>query len=372
MGTGVTLEAGGPRTSDLTKAIFYGGTDDARDANIRSFIGRMKCEVEKYYEKHSYPRVVSYEDVYEVIKEVADSEIGQWDNPVVDAFVDRIKPKIIDMLNKCDMISEKEIEEGKFISVSSLCKDSLEYISNRLVEALKYTPVTDNKDAYLKIFVEADSDARISGVDIFSLNCDLLVESFFNRVNQKFRDGFGRHANCKIDVWQPQTFSAVNLIKLHGSIDWYHLQGLIGEPDLLARGTQDRPPECPANYRAIYDPVLLIGTFTKMLAYSSFPFTDLLCLFHQRLRVLNRLVISGYSFGDQGINNQIMDWLWRGNEQNKIIVIHPDFANLTRVCRPAARSLLNGNESFYNGRVNRIPRRFENVSWDLLREQVLG
>jgi hypothetical protein len=68
-------------------------------------------------------------------------------------------------------------------------------------------------------------------------------------------------------------------------------------------------------------PVLLIGTFNKMLRYTSAFFLPLHSAFCRELERTDRLIVCGYSFGDKGINQHIVNWL-HGKRHRRMTVVN--------------------------------------------------
>ena len=68
---------------------------------------------------------------------------------------------------------------------------------------------------------------------------------------------------------------------------------------------------------------MLLGTFNKMRDYFSPPYCDLWQAFRERLQQIDRLFVSGYSFGDKGVNSVVTDWLF-GRKNSKLVLLHQD------------------------------------------------
>jgi hypothetical protein len=68
-------------------------------------------------------------------------------------------------------------------------------------------------------------------------------------------------------------------------------------------------------------PVLLVGTFNKMLNYTSAFFLPLHFAFFRELDRTDRLIVCGYSFGDKGINQHIVNWL-DGKHHRRMAIVN--------------------------------------------------
>jgi hypothetical protein len=69
-------------------------------------------------------------------------------------------------------------------------------------------------------------------------------------------------------------------------------------------------------------PLLLMGTYNKMLEYTRGIYQELRLEFYLSLRRGKELVICGYGFGDEGINSELLEWMYSSPE-HRLIIIHP-------------------------------------------------
>lgn len=62
-----------------------------------------------------------------------------------------------------------------------------------------------------------------------------------------------------------------------------------------------------------------------MFSYLNHVFLELHYRFHRALGETTRLIVSGYGFGDKGINNRVIDWMCSpsSNSARKMILIDP-------------------------------------------------
>ena len=115
---------------------------------------------------------------------------------------------------------------------------------------------------------------------------------------------------------------------------------------------------------------MLIGSFNKLHAYTRSINFELQCLFAKQLNESEHLVISGYSFGDQGINSRIISWAL-SSRKRKIYLIHKAPEDLILNARPAIRTNFNflqkQNKIFY------IREFIDNkTSWSTIKEIVFN
>lgn len=79
---------------------------------------------------------------------------------------------------------------------------------------------------------------------------------------------------------------------------------------------------------------MLVGTFNKLLTYNYGIFGDLISRFHINLDCYSKLLISGYGFGDKGINTKVLDWVWT-EENHRIVLVEPNPDELKAKARNA-------------------------------------
>jgi len=154
-------------------------------------------------------------------------------------------------------------------------------------------------------------------VPLFTTNYDTLLEDALAFEGLHFCDGFSRGAMA---FWDPERreerFSApfapagslnAKLYKLHGSIDWYVREGKIA-----MRRREGAPYPKTENIN-----LLIYPQAAKYAAVRREPFASLFAAFRGALhdRSEAALVVCGYSFGDEHINEEIERALRREGSQ---------------------------------------------------------
>jgi hypothetical protein len=144
-------------------------------------------------------------------------------------------------------------------------------------------------------------------------------------------DNNGVSCETGIQEWSssrtfPEIHSGVKLLKLHGSIDWEaEMRAAISLWHLpAARVTQvDQVP----NERQRH-PVIVFGGREKLRADG--PFLDLLREWETQLERVDTLLVVGYSFRDNHINETIRRWINNNDERHLFVVDlawDPDYRN---------------------------------------------
>lgn len=137
--------------------------------------------------------------------------------------------------------------------------------------------------------------------DIFSLNYDTLLEASLDSIRLPYTDGFrgtnrGWFDSSTFDEAGPGI--AFRIFKLHGSINWTR-----DTSGCVRRGRN-------ANEDAVDEPIVVYPSEQKYLQTQYGVYETLMGRFRNRLRipgVNNCLVVLGYSFNDEHINEAICD-----------------------------------------------------------------
>jgi hypothetical protein len=188
---------------------------------------------------------------------------------------------------------------------------------------------TDEAIAYLARLSDFSDTSLGDGVDIFSLNYDLCIETAISQTYKKdFINGFSE------DGWQADLLSKshpIRLLKLHGSLDWFDDDGAFG-----ICSTKFPKHKEAESLSADLRPLLIFGTNHKLSARQPF----LTLAYHFSRSVLNTPVLGiiGYSFGDSHIN-QMIEQGFRTNSKLDLLRDNPRVS----VIKKGAKDALNNN-----------------------------
>ena len=372
LGSGVSVAAGLPSTAAITDRVLTGEgvgqhtnetyyfdprCDVQPVQTIRTLLRELRKDAEPFYQRR-LSRGTNYEDLYYLADQIHGTVYEEYENPGVWPFVDRI-------LQRCQPVTRSENELG------SLANESCHYIRDVAWRLL----ARDVEDlSHLRALVDACRDTSFAQIDIFTLNHDTLIEQSLRETAVNFCDGFDDQVK-NARYWTPELFKKpthVRLLKLHGSINWFRYgirdRTTFAMPVPLDSFEHLKDEEGAVHYPEGFRPEMLIGTFNKMLDYSRAIFGDVFCLFRHILRESDRLIVSGYSFGDKGVNTQVVHWL-QDAQGRQMIVIHPDRDELLRNARGAIRK--NWHNWNTKGQLIFIQGPFESVSWTQLRKAIL-
>lgn len=388
-GSGVSMPAGMPSVTQITKKVLSGngimrhtdgnyyfgpplyahaGFPDEYIPRIVTLLKRLSVEIEQYYISDP-ERVVNYEDLFYVAAQIYDSEMGEYDNPIVQAFIDKILPDIEPLFVK------QRNEIRRKWKLHEIATETIHYIHDIVWHSLNRQPVHLD---YLLFVKDACQATEISSVDLFTLNHDTVIEQFLDRCNVKYTEGFGHPIN-DVRYWSPEKFEdhsyKVRLFKLHGSVNWFLFRSNTAtgrnEPVGIPLGGDfwhTRNPSGELQLPVDGRPVLLAGTFNKMLQYSTGIYADLYCQMYRALKETEILIPCGYGFGDKGINTRLIEWLY-SSQQNVLVVIHAEPESLKMKARVAISK--NWDEWLQSRKLVLIQKWIQNTSWDEIHDAIL-
>jgi hypothetical protein len=340
LGSGISIDAGKPSVDNITAQVLSGAgaflqsskvfAFDAEHPNfdlyrppvepVRGLVEDLRRASYEYFE-----RAPNYEEIATVARAVGDTLSREYESPAVMPFVQQLV--------------NRPYAEGSTDRLQELCQQSCHYIADTVHHMLGGKA---GRLDHLGVVVQACR--RMSGVTLASLNHDLVLEEALEDAGVCYADGFEEadktvDTHFWIDNWEG---SSVSLLKLHGSLDWWAYKR---EDEQWRRWAAARykgnDPWAPTRAGVTpgpseYRPLLLIGTYDKILAYETWIFPDQHVRFLQALRMTKRVVMIGYGLGDKAINSRLIGWLDRARD-NKLVVCHPDPSDLFRGARPAIR-----------------------------------
>jgi hypothetical protein len=200
----------------------------------------------------------------------------------------------------------------------SVSRNLLQELSDTLQHNIKEwlaTPATSQL-RYLELF--GDFTMKYGNIDIFTLNYDLCVETALSNRGVGFTCGFTSRG------WDTKQFLQndfqVRLYKLHGSLDWYR-----DEEDRMIYSLQTPPEDRePANNNL---PLLIFGLVNKLQPID--PYLYLSYTFSEKVKSCNVVVLIGYGFGDEHINQILWQGLSRDPRQRLLVVGHKEESTLS-------------------------------------------
>ena len=338
LGAGSSLPAQFPSTKNLTDLILSGegvwrhsdttyqtGPGDPPNETTRlanSLVRLFRSEASRYYET-KVGRPPNYEDIYYLARQAFDEETGELDNPAIRAFAKRLTAKLVTPtgMNWVEALNET-------------CNYVADIVWNQLCGSANFTD-------HLKLIAKACNSGRVTSIS--TLCHDTHVEKFLTNQDISLADGFSEPQNG-VRYWEADLDSKdkIPFLKLHGSVNWFSFKPRIGSPFFDIRigipldGDFQHTKADDGTFQWATDgrPWLLIGTFNKISEYSQGIFRELHYRFRSTISEADQLLICGYSFGDKGINSEIIEWFY-SKRGRRFVIIHPDPTKLREGARGA-------------------------------------
>jgi hypothetical protein len=186
-------------------------------------------------------------------------------------------------------------------------------LAQRMLEVLKaLVAVTPKQLGYLKPLI--DQGRREQGLTVATLNYDLAIERGGEAWGVPVSTGIGQWIATGRWGWQA---SGIRLLKLHGSIDW-QWRPLGGTDGDLPRKVVTVLNPLDTGTEDAGDPVLVFGQRGKLRAEG--PFLSLLAEFEKQLADATRLIVIGYSFRDDHVNELIRRWAAEDRARTLLVV----------------------------------------------------
>ncbi|MFZ5984331.1 MAG: SIR2 family protein [Acidobacteriota bacterium] len=370
LGAGVSVGAGLPSTREITSAILKGRwcpqfaekASTCRDNDtLVAFLNILNTRLVRT-KRECAEGSANYEELYYLIRVVRDHLGGQMVNAAVDPFCRQVWRSL----------KKKRGRNGDYArgreDLFGWATDLLKGIELTVQHLVSQKPNNWKSFQFIKQAAEAKLPVSL---DIFTLCHDVALETFLNKEGIPFNDGFlsretivSRFDNqAQARRWSLEKATAltqdpVRLIKLHGSVDWFShfpdnlwFKVLTGHVDTGLPRDLER---CP----------ILVGTFNKYVDYSRSIFRDAQCAFTMRLAKVNRVVVCGYSFGDQAINYALVEWM-NGDHSRRLIVAHGEPQQLLGGARSILRQLW--DDWSKQGRLIVLTKWAQDLSWDEIR-----
>jgi hypothetical protein len=369
LGSGISLDAEMPGVAAITDQVVSGvgvflhsanvfliDADNPNYANWRAPVEPVLALVQELREiaRVYFGREPNYEEIAQITRQLSDALSGEYESAAVMPLAERL--------------AEHEFAGGDLVQLRELTELVHKYIVDSVTALL--TREATRLD-HLGMIIQACEE--LDAVDLATLNHDLVLEAALRKAGISYSDGFD-NSDEDVRLWADEWAEGrTRLLKLHGSLDWWGYQ-ITDEPwrGWVAGRYRGDDPIHPKrggieDYPHDLRPLILTGTFDKILAYETWVFPDQHLRFHEGLRQASRVVVIGYGFGDKAINTRLIGWLARARE-NKLIVGHGDPDEL----RASARGAIQSKWDIWRAekKLAVIPDWVACLSWDAVRSEL--
>jgi hypothetical protein len=324
IGAGASVEAGVPATFDMTErlAAEIGAARFRRGAQALNFVcGALLAydgaRGESPYKGLDVERVFA---AVELLGERTELEVtpfvASW-HPAVDAWDRRSAGMSFDNNLAQALVqgrgsAERIIRDLVTSMTGSGTGQVYRNLAAEMIDRLRaiVAPQYENL-SYLMPLVRLGNAS--GGLTVATLNYDLTVELACEQAHVAADTGIEHWIEHRRWRWAQ---GGVRLLKLHGSIDWCWKE-LANERGDMPMLTVVQSVEPESERRA---PALVFGARNKLKPNG--PFLSLLSEFEDRLRESGHLIVVGYSFRDDHINEIIRRWT-REDKGHTITLIDP-------------------------------------------------
>lgn len=307
-----------------------------------------------------------FEMLYGIKRFLDDNTLNIEIRYFIDSIMERVKN--LSSFNRID-----DSFEGSLYKYAVYANSYIEYT---IVRELSQRP--DDLSVF-GLFKNVCNDNSIVHIDIFTLNHDCNLETYFKRENIHYSDGFGKR-DGDIDTWDVENYrdqDKIHIYKLHGSMNWYIFESkdnnnrkeIYGMPwgnDCKQNIFEDEEGN---TFTTDCVPLIMTGLTSKTITYNAMGYSQVQYLFYKAMTETNTIIVSGYGFGDSGINTRLNSWLGDTRQENRILVIRPEDgspypAALAEMYRIHG-SLGNPDN---NGRCIICDKRFEDTTWQEIKQ----
>jgi hypothetical protein len=335
LGAGASADAGLPTTREMTRRAIaeLQGASRSSGEVLRALyyvcgaiIGFDSARGVDPYEDVDIERLVSAVDLLATREQHEIAPFVSWD-PALErlgrhgrsAFFDQDFNRALLGQGSVEHVITNLVEE---IAGTSDSRRALEELRTQLTKALVSILSIGDSSVLEYLHPILDLAARQGSLAVATLNYDTAIEMACRDAEVECCLGITEWSGGGEPLhW---TEDGLNLIKLHGSIDWTWQPAAVAPPPV---GQQSRQifrqrrlqvggiPEANNPYQ---EPALVFGQRGKLRAEG--PFLELLLAFGRLLNQADELICVGYSFRDEHVNEYLRRWLGR-DEMRKVTVI---------------------------------------------------
>lgn len=327
LGSGISRDSGYPTVEALTDSILKKNTSEAKFlCALRDYDNKARALGGTYINKNQYVQVgeafrktTSYEDLYYLCSEIASFDYGLHGNAMVPAFMESLADELAPILKERSK-NKQLLEIGRYAHAAIRC------INSTVTEKLG----APDKILGLDLVLHLANNPKVSSLNIITLNHDLLIEQLLLRNGVEFDDGFGDF-DGDVRWFEPDRLlseTKVKIIKLHGSVDWFTFSGGEKIGKIFDRSVTELFDSKGRILKLESTIPKVLSGLNKINQYNVGIYTDIHYHFQRVLYQSKTIVMSGYGWGDEPINNRLMTWIDKRSE-NRLILLHKELQLLT-------------------------------------------
>ncbi len=322
LGAGASVEAGIPASVDLTETLISRFRLHSRSGEVLRFVygGLM---LGKGTRGEDPLQGINVEDLIEAISQLANRKklqiapfIALWNQGVTSFQEADAREALMNAFREIADVSNARAQGGERMSKMLSLDHTLDSLSDPGAHDFLFTKQSVIRELIYLLWIEDASkvsyfepllaQGKTQPFTIASLNYDNTIEMACDSLGIPCSTGLKAWNNLE-GFTQPE--KGVELLKLHGSVtweksnNWYRRSTEVPMPRIQIK---EKPRD--AVHRG-YEPAVIFGSGNKLTAEG--PFLELLLAFRERLDKCKEMIVIGYSFSDEHINDAIWRWLNR-------------------------------------------------------------
>ncbi|REE27253.1 SIR2-like protein [Winogradskyella pacifica] len=209
--------------------------------------------------------------------------------------------------------------------------EQLSQIINHLISDLLFVNSNKIDEAFREYQIFLEYIKQFDQVDIYTLNHDVLLEGLLQREGLNYSRGFTttnseiQYEDQPLKVFQNEFSEKIRIHKLHGSLDYFRFEHFEDRGKMFLQHTGKYNYFTTNSYRAkhyatridpktkkvIQDmnfditPKFITGTNKTDIIDNDIMYSQLLQNFKDSIGAAQTILISGYSYGDEHVNNEL-------------------------------------------------------------------
>ncbi len=331
LGAGASVEAGVPAAVSLTEVLINNFRLRSRAGQVLRYVygGLM---LGKGARGEDPLKGVNIEDLIEAINQLANRSrlqiapfIALWNEGVSSFEEEDAREGLTKVLKEVVEMTKKPVQGSDFALKKSSLNYALRSLSQQSARDFLFTKEGVIKELLHLLWLE---DA--SKVDYFKPLIQLGEKGPFTVATLNYDNTIelaceteGMPCTTGLESWNRfEGFKApeigIELLKLHGSVSWEKInRRQVFNKDIPMPRLQIEE-RARADLHRSYEPAIIFGKGNKLTAKG--PFLELLLAFRHRLNECEELIVIGYSFADEHINDAIWRWLNRGRHRTLKVI----------------------------------------------------
>lgn len=283
----------------------------------------------------------TYEDLYYIISEIAQSSMALSKKATTSTMILYIEDKGKHLL-KGNNPSKRMIDLGK------LCNMAVRFL-DWLVPRLLVEKEPKGLDLVIEVI------RHNPNIDIITLNHDTLIERLLDHHLIEYDDGFHKKIEDGLLAYKGfKSHSPTKIIKPHGSTNWKSKNHKYFKQ---ITGSNNTPSQKLKSE-------LLTGT-NKILSYNRGIFAEMFYQLHQSFKESNCMIMSGYGWGDEGINIRLGNWLDRNG--TNLVILHENPESLQD---RSFQLMVNMDNLVKSGKLILVKKWLSDTTLDMIQQEI--